>query len=322
MKLILITLLFFIIFNIGVSEDLSMILSIDRDTVYVADPLFSISLTIKNISTKPQKVINTIRRNIAKEKGDGLKEIIISPIGETLSLTLETWEDYFDMQPEYLVSLSPGKSLVTELYDGGSLYYCYGIGRLINSAGKQYKLPVAGFPAGTYRIKVIWRNVASNELMLTFIQPKGNMAKAYDLYLEALYQLLEEPAQEEKGLSQEEYFRNRIQRSIAVIAQLEKNYNFEPYASLAYHQLLLNTPGWLNEFKDLLNIISPLQIYTKIMENYPNSRTAEWHLRRPYIGKKGVFQSKEEYHSFLRTMVERFPNTLAGRTAKQELEKQ
>lgn len=318
----ILTTLFLISFGFTGTEGLKMDLILDRDTVYVADPNFSIFLTIRNTFQSSKKVLDVSsyeKMELAKDRGDGLKDIIVSQTGETLNLTLEQWIDYPAPFPDYLVTLSPNESIVTLLHSGLHLTSYYG-GGLKNSMGKLYDWPVRGLSPGVYRIKAVWRDFSSNEVKLVVKNPGGKLAEAYDLYLEAWSQSQTVDSKTQEKPSVEEKIQGEIERLSATIFKFEnKDYNLDPYApmtfDLLYHKLKIYTALLKKPPK-----ISSAVVFKKIVENYPNSQVAKWRIARPSLDKKLVFQSEEEYQNYLKYLTERYPGTLVGNEAKRIIE--
>ncbi len=318
MKFYIVILVFLTLVFAG-TEGLKMNLILDRDTVYVADPNFSLFLTIKNTSQSIKKVLDVSsyqKVELAKDRGDSLKVIIVSQTGETLKPTYQQWLDFPPPFPDYLIPLSPNESIVTLLYSGFSLITYYG-GSLKNSIGKLYKWPIKGLSSGVYRMSVTWRDLSSNEIRLVIKNPEGKLAEAFDLYLEAWSQI--KVPKINKKLSAEEKLKYVIERLSEFVFKFEnKDYNLDPYAPLAFdllYRTLLNYEVYYEALLKKPHFISSLEIFKKIVENYPNSRVAKWRIAGPSLNKKFNFQSEEEYHNYLKYIIEKYPSTLISKEA-------
>jgi hypothetical protein len=288
-----------IAFSFYFAEGLEFFLSLEKDTVYICEDIET-RLVVKNLSKKPQKMLKPDELQV------NLRILIVAPSGDTLINLFPRSRLTFGSK---FLMLQPNDSIVSSLDE---LYYHFSL-PLRSSTGIVYNgVPGIGLPPGTYHMKVQWEKILSNVVEFTIKQPEGKLVEAYDLYLEAFainrpkaYVVLPHFATDEE--------KDKIKQLKKIVTELEKNNNenlLEPYGPKIYDLLIREFFCAERDSEGLVNS-------KFLIENFPNSKLSKWWLFSGVLR----LESEDVSNDYLKYLTEKFPNTIAGNVARQELEK-
>jgi hypothetical protein len=301
-----------ILFNVLIAQPLKLTLELKGagstgDTFLHYEPIYPV-LTAKNVSTKKQQVLDI--RFDPSVLQDYLKRFLIKNDNETLQYNKLFRDDFFHQPKEsdYLVTLLPGDSIVSEIGELMVHYYALSPSR--------------------YRMSVKWRKYVSNEVQFIVETLKGDSLKAFNLYREAViisdYPFSRIPVSyEERKRKELITIRGRI-RGVRDIIEKFKNEKIalEPFFVLTQEVLLIA----IHRLTAVMDTVKASELFytehKKLIEEHPNTFLAQKRVKQTGVHNKvfAEWKDKEKYFSWLQYLTEKYQGTLVGKEAYRILE--
>lgn len=313
---IIVALLGLVLFGNSEVTPLALHLSIDGDTFYPGEPVFS-KLVIVNVSNELQKIPNMEGYAFAK---DFLDFAIISADGNTMNKY--GGEITYLLKEGGLISLQPADSITVEI----PLDRYYGIFEEDEDGNWMEPWMI---PPGNYTVKVkyefpphkwpklqLWRGLSeSNVCSFVIKEPIDEYAKVYNLYRKFTTLCLTFTWEGER-IPNEEAFIKQIEIAKEII-----EYKIEPYAVLSRFYLAglygLKVFYGMDQYKQ-----SYKEESQKIYEKHPNTKVAQRSVIKYKKTTLRRLNETDEWVSYLEYLSENYSGTLVGNEASELLEKE